>query len=80
MSKSSRAISRSNVETGGWADVGFSTVITPEEMKVASDLFWGKCQLAVDLDGNKYRTTIERKRPTNEIDYHNFKKINNGNN
>lgn len=71
---------RSNAEAGAWLDVGFSTIVTPEEMKEATNRFWGKCQLAIDKNGKKYRTTIERKRPTNEIDYHNFKKINNGNN
>jgi|TARA_B100001094_G_C18112557_1_gene762065 hypothetical protein len=65
---------RSNAEAGAWADVGFSTIVSSEEMKEATDRFWAKCQLAVDKNGKKYRTTLERTRPSCEIDYKNFNK------
>lgn len=65
---------RSNAEAGSWADVGFSTIVSADEMKEATDRFWAKNQLAIDKNGKKYRTTLERKRPSCEIDYKNFDK------
>lgn len=66
---------RRNAEAGAWEAVGISTRVTAEEITEASNRFWAKNQLAIDKDGKKYRTDLERERPSCElVDFRDFKK------